>query len=90
MPHDETPHDKLPAELPLREHVERAVTDYLDHLDGHHSAPLHDLVLREIEEPLFRVVLRHTDGNQSRAAAILGLNRATLRRKLRELGLGRD
>ena len=42
MPHDETPHDKLPAELPLREHVERAVTDYLEHLDGHHSAPLQD------------------------------------------------
>lgn len=94
MPHDETPHDKLPAEvpaeLPLREHVERAITDYLTHLDGHHSAPLHDLVLREIEEPLCRVVLQHTGGNQTRAASILGLNRATLRRKLRELGLARD
>jgi Fis family transcriptional regulator len=44
-------------------------------------------VLREIEAPLFAEVLRHCDGNQSRAAAMLGLNRATLRKKLKAYGL---
>jgi len=75
------------AELPLREHAERALEDYLAHLDGHQPANLYALVMREIEEPLLRVVLRHAGGNQSRAAEILGINRATLRRKLREFGL---
>ena len=44
-------------------------------------------VLREVEEPLFRAVLDYAAGNQSRAAVILGINRGTLRKKLRELGL---
>jgi Fis family transcriptional regulator len=46
--------------------------------------------MREVEEPLLRVVLRHADGNQTRAAEILGITRATLRRKLRDLGLAAD
>jgi Fis family transcriptional regulator len=48
---------------------------------------LYDLVLREVEEPLFRAALKHVDGNQSRAAVILGINRGTLRKKLRQFGL---
>ncbi|MBM4212981.1 MAG: hypothetical protein FJ179_04610 [Gammaproteobacteria bacterium] len=74
-------------DLPLRGHAERAFEDYLSHLNGHQPSGLYELVLREVEEPLLRVVLRHAHGNQSRAAEILGINRATLRRKLRELGL---
>ena len=46
---------------------------------------LYDLVMREVEEPLFRAVLDYADGNQSRAADILGINRGTLRKKLQEL-----
>ncbi|MGA0020460.1 MAG: helix-turn-helix domain-containing protein [Steroidobacteraceae bacterium] len=79
--------DTLPDSLPLRGHAERAFEDYLQQLNGHPSGGLYELALREIEEPLFRVVLRHVDGNQSRAADILGIHRATLRRKLRDLGL---
>ena len=45
------------------------------------------LVLREIEEPLFRAVLDYASGNQSQAAVILGINRGTLRKKLRQFGL---
>ena len=41
----------------------------------------------KVEEPLFRVVLDYAEGNQSRAAGILGINRGTLRKKLKELGL---
>ena len=79
--------DPSRAELPLRDHAERALEKYLAHLDGHPPADLYALVMREVEEPLLRVVLRHAAGNQSRAAEILGINRATLRRKLREFGL---
>jgi Fis family transcriptional regulator len=56
-------------------------------LNGHAPADLYNFVIREVEEPLLRVVLKHADGNQSRAAEILGINRATLRRKLREFGI---
>ncbi len=42
-----------------------------------------ELVMGEVERPLFKAVMDYTDGNQSRAAEILGINRATLRKKLR-------
>jgi Fis family transcriptional regulator, factor for inversion stimulation protein len=74
-------------ELPLRNHTERALHDYFQSLNGHRPAHLYDMVLREVEEPLFRAVLDYASGNQSRAAVILGINRGTLRKKLRELGL---
>jgi Fis family transcriptional regulator len=74
-------------ELPLRNHAERALTDYFASLNGHRPAQLYDLVLREVEEPLFRAVLDYASGNQSQAAAILGINRGTLRKKLRRFGL---
>ncbi len=73
--------------MPLRDHAQRALSDYFANLDGHRPAHLYDLVIREVEEPLFRAVLDHCDGNQSRAAGILGINRGTLRKKLREFGL---
>ncbi len=74
-------------ELPLRSHAERALSDYFTHLNGSNPAGLYNLVLREVEEPLFRVVLDYAEGNQSRAADILGINRGTLRKKLKQFGL---
>ena len=74
-------------DLPLRNHAERALTDYFANLNGHRPARLYDMVLREIEEPLIRTALTYSSGNQSQAAGILGINRATLRKKLREFGL---
>ena len=74
-------------ELPLRSHAERALSEYFTSLNGHRPAHLYDLVLREVEEPLFRVVLDYAEGNQSRAAGILGINRGTLRKKLKQFGL---
>jgi Fis family transcriptional regulator len=75
------------SDLPLRNHTERALSDYLASLNGHRPAQLYDMVLREVEEPLFRTVLDYASGNQSRAAVILGITRGTLRKKLREFGL---
>ena len=76
-----------PQDLPLRDHAERALSDYLANLNGHRPARLYDLVLREVEEPLFRTVLDYAEGNQSQAAVILGITRGTLRKKLRQFGL---
>ena len=77
-------HDK---ESLLRSHTERVLHDYFASLNGHRPARLYNLVMREVELPLFRAVLEYSDGNQSRAAVILGINRGTLRKKLRTLGL---
>lgn len=74
-------------ELPLRRYTEQVLGDYFAKLNGHAPADLHQLVLREVEEPLLRIVMQRADGNQSRAAAMLGLTRTTLRKKLRQFGL---
>ncbi|AXA85319.1 DNA-binding transcriptional regulator Fis [Lysobacter oculi] len=72
---------------PLREHVSQSIRRYLGDLDGCGVNNLHEVVLREVEVPLFVEVLNHCEGNQSRAADLLGIHRATLRRKLREYGI---
>lgn len=77
-----------PSQPALRECVARAVRRYLADLDDHDVDDLYDVVLREIEAPLFAEVLRHCENNQTRAAATLGINRATLRKKLKQYKLG--
>jgi|SRR5450631_754053 len=72
---------------PLRSQAEEALQSYFETLNGHKPARLYDLVMREVEEPLFKVVMGHVHGNQSRAAVILGINRGTLRKKLKEFGI---
>lgn len=73
---------------PLAHHVADSLGDYFKALNGH-TPPndLYDLVLNQVEPPLLRAVLGYCDGNQSRAACVLGLNRATLRKKLRQHGI---
>jgi Fis family transcriptional regulator len=73
--------------VPLRSLTEQALDSYFASLNGHAPCHLYDLVLREVEEPLFRAVMNYAAGNQSRAAVILGINRGTLRKKLKEYGL---
>jgi Fis family transcriptional regulator len=76
----------ISKDIPLRDHAEDALQKYFESLNGHRPAALYDLVMREVEEPLFRAVMDYAEGNQSRAAVILGINRGTLRKKLREFG----
>ena len=72
----------------LSECVSRTVRRYLADIgDTECAEGLHALVLREVEVPLLREVLAFNDGNQSRAACALGINRATLRKKLAAHGL---
>lgn len=72
---------------PLRDYTEEALQKYFGDLNGHRPGDLYELVLGEVEEPLFKTVLDYTKGNQSVAAEILGINRATLRKKLRHYQL---
>jgi len=72
---------------PLRDHVAQSVRRYLRDLDGSDADDVYEIVLREMEIPLFVEVLNHCEGNQSRAAAMLGIHRATLRKKLKDYGL---
>src|SRR5690606_39239482 len=72
---------------PLRDHGANSVRRDLGDLNGSGADDLDQIALRELEIPLFVEVLSHCDGNQSRAAGMLGIHRATLRRKLREYGL---
>ena len=76
----------ISRDIPLRAHAEDALHKYFESLNGHRPAALYELVMREVEEPLFRAVMDYAEGNQSRAAVILGINRGTLRKKLREFG----
>jgi Fis family transcriptional regulator len=72
----------------LHECVARSTRRYLADLDGTPCAEgLYALLLREVEVPLLTEVLRWCGGNQSRAAEALGINRATLRKKLLAHGL---
>ena len=72
---------------PLRESAEEAIRHFLETLEGEGCTELYEMVQREVEEPLFRAVLEYTQNNQSYAATMLGLNRGTLRKKLRQHGL---
>ncbi len=72
----------------LSECVSRTVRRYLADIgDTPCSEGLHALVIREVEGPLLREVMAFHEGNQSRAATALGINRATLRKKLCQHGM---
>jgi Fis family transcriptional regulator len=71
----------------LRECVQETMRNYFQQLEGHPAGELYKMVMAEVEEPLFRSVLEYTGGNQSKASELLGINRGTLRKKLKLYGL---
>jgi Fis family transcriptional regulator, factor for inversion stimulation protein len=72
---------------PLRDCAEQALRGYFSTINGHDVAGLYEFVLTEVEVPLLRTVLEHAGGNQTRAAEMLGINRGTLRKKMRQYRL---
>ncbi|MGH8528431.1 MAG: helix-turn-helix domain-containing protein [Nevskiales bacterium] len=68
----------------LSQQVASTMASYFKALNGHKPNELYRLFLEQVEAPLLRSVLDYSRGNQSHAAEILGLNRATLRKKLRQ------
>lgn len=71
----------------LRDYVEQAVTNYFQNLEGQDVTEVYDMVLSEVEAPLLEVVMKYCRHNQTKAAIVLGLNRGTLRKKLKQYGL---
>jgi Fis family transcriptional regulator len=67
--------------------VRRSLNRYFKDLDGEEPSGIYDMVLSAVERPLLIYILDRAEGNQTRAAEILGINRNTLRKKLREHGL---
>ena len=71
----------------LGNHVLNSIEDYFFNLDGSKTTNLYNLVLEEIEEPLFRSVMKYTNYNQCSAANILGISRGTLRKKIKQYNI---
>ncbi|GLS25210.1 DNA-binding transcriptional regulator Fis [Marinibactrum halimedae] len=70
----------------LRDCVKQAIDNYFKHLDGQKVSDVYELVMAEVEAPLLEVVMQYTRHNQTKAAQVLGLNRGTLRKKLKQYG----
>jgi Fis family transcriptional regulator, factor for inversion stimulation protein len=67
--------------------VRRVMKQYFKDLDGERPGPVFDMVVASVEKPLIEVVMQQSEGNQTRAAEILGINRNTLRKKMNEYGI---
>ena len=70
---------------PLKDEVRKAMTRYFNQLDQKNTPiDVYQLFLNEVEPPLLRSVMQFSNNNQSKAAKILGINRTTLRTKLKK------
>lgn len=67
---------------PMSDLVRDCLDLYFEQLDGTQPTDLHQLVISQVELPLFERVMQYTGGNQTKAAQVLGISRATLRKKL--------
>src|SRR5690606_3751830 len=68
----------------LRDSVEKALRNYFAHLEGADVTDVYNLVLTEVEAPLLETEMYYVKGNQTKASELLGLNRGTLRKKLKQ------
>ncbi len=71
----------------LRDSVAQAMANYFSQLDNERVTDVYQMVLSEVEAPLLEAVMSYTRNNQTKAAILLGLNRGTLRKKLKQYGL---
>lgn len=71
----------------LRDSVAIALKNYFQHLDGQPVTDVYQMVLSEVEAPLLEEVMKYTRNNQTKASVLLGLNRGTLRKKMKQYGL---
>jgi Fis family transcriptional regulator len=72
---------------PLRASVQSALERYFHDLEGHDADGVYDMVIGQVEQAMLESIMRHTRSNQTRAAEMLGINRSTLRKKLKLYGL---
>jgi Fis family transcriptional regulator len=69
----------------ISEAVRRSLERYFKDMDGERPTAIYDLVLKHVERPMIELVLGRAEGNQTRAAAMLGIDRNTLRKKMQQL-----
>jgi Fis family transcriptional regulator len=69
----------------LADAVRRSLERYFKDMDGERPTAIYDMVLKNVEKPMLEVVLGRAEGNQTRAAAMLGIDRNTLRKKMQQL-----
>ncbi|HEY6722035.1 MAG TPA: helix-turn-helix domain-containing protein [Burkholderiales bacterium] len=69
----------------MADSVRRSLERYFKDLDGAKPRAIYDMVLKNVERPMLEIVLDRAEGNQSVAADMLGINRNTLRKKIRSL-----
>jgi Fis family transcriptional regulator, factor for inversion stimulation protein len=67
--------------------VRRAIDGYFKDLDGERARGVYDMVINCVEKPLLESVLHRVQGNQTHAAEMLGINRNTLRKKMKAHGI---
>ncbi len=67
--------------------VRQSLDEYFLHLDGEKPSAIYDMVVGHVEKPLLEYILNYAQGNQTKAAEMLGLNRNTLRKKMKDHGL---
>ncbi len=82
-----TPLGTINKNLSLRDSVAQSMENYFHHLDGQPVSDVYDMVLAEVEAPLLEIIMKYTRHNQTQASQVLGLNRGTLRKKLKQYGL---
>jgi Fis family transcriptional regulator len=88
MKNTDNPITPVPSgQMVLRHNVETALEHYFISLEGQDPEKLHELVIKEVEIGLLKTVMRHAEGNQSKAAAWLGLARGTLRKRLKDYNI---
>ena len=76
------------SKKPLKDEVRKAMNRYFNQLDQKNTPiDVYNLVLKEIEPPLLNSVMKFCNNNQSKAAKILGINRTTLRTKLKKYNI---
>lgn len=68
----------------LEKWLDKSIRQYVSKMDEKNNGHLHELIMGGIEKPLVEIVLAETNGNQTKAANILGINRNTLRKKIAE------
>jgi Fis family transcriptional regulator len=66
----------------LQDKIEILLDNYFKDLDGEKPNDVYNMVLHSVEKPLLIYIMNYAQGNQTKAAKILGLNRNTLRKKL--------
>jgi Fis family transcriptional regulator len=65
--------------------IKRSLERYFKDMDGEKPTSIYDMVLQNVEKPMIETVLGHAEGNQTLAAAMLGIDRNTLRKKMHQL-----